>query len=131
MAKKVLELDTPFRKNEKVITTRSLGPIPEGAVGKVKLANGLTNWSRYWVQFNDGQMVGSIDHDDLVRPAMLSQWTEAKVAEAAAAEAALTAADTPAVEAAGDGGGGGGGNNFGIPEALLERSRAAKTRILG
>ena len=72
MAKKVLELDTPFRKNEKVITTRSLGPIPEGAVGKVKLINGLTSWNRYWVQFNDGPMVGSIDHDDLVRPAMLT-----------------------------------------------------------
>ena len=127
MAKKVLELDTPFRKNEKVITTRALGAIPEGAAGKVKLANGLTHWSRYWVQFNDGPMVGSIDHDDLVRPAMLEEWTAAKAAEAIAAEAALVATEAP-TEAVADAGG---GNSHGIPEHLLERSRAAKTRILG
>jgi hypothetical protein len=125
MAKKVLELETPFRKNEKVITTRSLGAIPEGAVGKVKLANGLTSWSRYWVQFNDGTMLGSIDHDDLVRPAMLTQWNEAKIVSAQAAEASLEAASQPAVEAAA------GGNTLGIPELLLERSRAAKARLLG
>lgn len=128
MAKKVLELETPFRKNEKVITTRSLGAIPEGAAGKVKLANGLTTWSRYWVQFTDGTMLGSIDHDDLVRPAMLTQWNEAKIAFAQAAEAALEASSQPAVEAPA---GGGGGNTHGIPEALLERSRAAKARLLG
>lgn len=129
MAKKVLELDTPFRKNEKVITTRSLGPIAEGSAGKVKLANGLTNWSRYWVQFNDGPMVGSIDHDDLVRPEMLAKWTAAKEAEAIAADAALDAVDAPAVEAGGESADG--GNTHGIPEHLLERSRAAKTRLLG
>lgn len=129
MAKKVLELDTPFRKNEKVITTRSLGPIPEGAAGKIKLSNGLTQWMRYWVLFGDGEMVGSIDHDDLVRPSMLADWTAAKAAAANAAEAALTATEAPAEVATGDAGGG--GNTHGIPELLLERSRAAKARILG
>ena len=129
MAKKVLELDTPFRKNEKVITTRSLGAIPEGAAGKIKLSNGLTQWMRYWVQFTDGAMVGSIDHNDLVRPTMLADWNAAKEAEAIAAEAALTASEAPAEAASGDAGGG--GNTHGIPEALLERSRAAKARLLG
>ncbi len=128
MAKKVLELETPFRKNEKVITTRSLGRIPEGAAGKVKLANGLNSWSRYWVYFNDGTMVGSIDHDDLVRPAMLAQWNDAKIASAMAAETALEAASAPPVDAPAAGGG---GNTLGIPEDLLERSRAAKARLLG
>jgi hypothetical protein len=129
MARKVLELDTPFRKNEKVITTRSLGAIPEGAAGKIKLSNGLTQWMRYWVRFTDGAMVGSIDHDDLVRPAMLADWNAAREAEVVAAEAALTASEAPAEVTSGDAGDS--GDTHGIPEALLERSRAAKARLLG
>lgn len=129
MARKALELDTPFRKNEKVITTRALGAIPQGAAGKVKLTNGLTNWTRYWVQFNDGDMIGSIDHDDLVRPSMLSDWTAAKEAEARAAEAA-EAGEGAAAEVAGEAADKG-GNSHGIPEVLLARSRAAKARLLG
>ena len=57
MPKKILDLDTPFRRNERVVTTTDLVGAPEGTYGKVKLSNGLhttNNWPRYWVRFDNG-----------------------------------------------------------------------------
>lgn len=132
MPKKVLELDTPFRKGEKVVATRDLGPIPGGTKGKIQLQNGISSWIRYWVMFDGGRQVGQVDHDDLVRPDQLQQWIDRKEAREAAAEQSEAAAATAAAEVgAGDGGGGGGGIASQIPAHLLERSKAAKARLLG
>lgn len=132
---KAVTLDTPFRRGEKVVTTRDLPGIPEGTRGKVRLANGLKpglSWQRYWVRFTDGRLVGQIDHDALVRPDMVDEWAAAKEAEAARAEAAAAGeAEGAAAADAGGGGGGGGGIADQIPAAILERSRAAKARLLG
>ncbi len=129
MAKSAPTLDTPFRRGEKVLTTRALGPRPEGSQAKVKLINGFDTWVRYWVRFADGEIVGQVSHDDLVRPSQVAEWeTRAKEqAEAALRSEASAAADAPA-EAAG---GGGDGIASQIPAALLERSKAAKARLLG
>lgn len=136
MPKKILDLDTPFRKNERVVTTTDLVGAPEGTFGKVKLSNGLhttNNWPRYWVRFENGEFMGQVSHADLVRPHLRDAWAEREAERAAAAEAAANAsaaaADSAAVTPTGDAG----GNDLAalIPPLLLERSRAARMRLLG
>lgn len=135
MAKKVLELDTPFRTGERVVATRPLRGAPIGTIGKVRLVNGLSDynggktWLRYWVRFEDGKLLGQIDHNDLVRPIHVHAWQERE-------NQRLEEANRPPVEEApasesSDGGSGEGGIASLIPAALLERSRAAKARLLG
>lgn len=131
MAKKSIDLDTPFRKGEKVVATRDLGPIPGGTEGKIQLQNGIGSWKRYWVLFDGNKQKGQVDHNDLVRPDQMEQWLARR---AAAEEAALVSASAVAEVAAGaadTGGGGGGGIASQIPAHLLERSKAAKARLLG
>lgn len=131
MAKKTIDLDTPFRKGEKVVATRDLGPIPGGTEGKIQLQNGISSWKRYWVLFDGNQQKGQVDHNDLVRPHQMQQWLARR---AAAEEAALVSASAVAEVAAGAGdaaAGGGGGIASQIPAHLLERSKAAKARLLG
>lgn len=133
MAKKLPELDTPFRKGERVMTTRDLDDIEEGTTGKVQLTNGLGNWRRYWIKFDGDVIRGQVSHEDLVRPDQLDEWharEEAKANEALASEQA--AVDAPAgANGSSDGGDGEGGVASLIPAHLLERSKAAKTRLLG
>lgn len=138
MPKKTIDLDTPFTPGETVIMARPHRNIPDGAEGKVKLINGLETldginpWIRYWVRFKDHGLVGQISHDDLVRPYQFGDWLdreeaklkaelEAKNSTAEAGEAAPAAAVS-----AGDG-----GVASLIPAHLLERSKAAKARLLG
>lgn len=131
MAKKARDLDTPFRKGERVMTTRDVLDIDEGTRGKVQLTNGLGEWRRYWVKFDGDLIRGQVSHEDLVRPDQLEAWLarEEDRANAAANEEAEAAAKA---EAATNGGGGGdGGIASQIPAHLLERSKAAKARLLG
>ena len=131
MAKKVLELDTPFRKGERVVATRDLEEVPGGTAGKIQLQNGIGVWKRYWVLFDGNRQMGQVDHNDLVRPNMLQAWIDRKEeAEAAALRSASESAAAAEVSAGGDAGGGGGIASQ-IPAALLERSKAAKARLLG
>ena len=131
MAKNAVDLDTPFRKGEKVVATRDLGPIPGGTAGRIQLQNGIGSWRRYWVLFDGKRQMGQVDHDDLVRPNMLQQWIERRDARQAAAARSEEAAAATADVGAGNGDGGGGGIASQIPAHLLERSRAAKARLLG
>ena len=131
MAKKARDLDTPFRRGEKVLTTRGVQDIAEGTKGVVKLTNGLGEWRRYWVRFDDG-IRGQVSHQDLVRPDQLSAWVQRQEeqANAALASASAVADATASDAAAGDGDGAGGAASL-IPPHLLERSKAAKARLLG
>lgn len=132
MAKNAPTLDTPFRRGEKVLTTRDVAGRPDGTRGKVKLVNGLqAGWMRYWVRFDDGEIIGQVDHDDLVRPAQLQDWKDREVAQAEAAAKAEAGNEAAAAEPAEGGGGGGDGVASKIPAAILERSKAAKARLLG
>ncbi len=129
MAKSAPTLDTPFRRGEKVLTTRALGPRPGGSEGKVKLINGFDHWIRYWVRFADGEMLGQVSHDDLVRPAQADDW-EARAKKQAEDALRSETAPTDAPAAAAEGGAGDGLASQ-IPAALLARSKAAKARLLG
>ncbi|MDA3039741.1 MAG: hypothetical protein O3C27_09475 [Actinomycetota bacterium] len=120
------DLDTPFRTGEKVRTTRDLPGVPEGSRGRVKLVNGLHTWVRYWVTFNNGEIMGQLSQDDLVRPDMVAAWHE-RAARASVASPSAGAGEPAAVDAAPAAEGAAGL----IPAAILERSRAAKARLLG
>lgn len=132
MAKKVLDLDTPFRTGERVVATRELRGAIVGSSGKVRLVNGLSDfnggktWLRYWVRFDDGQMLGHVDHGDLARPTQVDAWEDRE--RQRAEEASRPPVEEAPAEAAAAGDGGAASL---IPEALLERSRAAKARLLG
>jgi hypothetical protein len=133
MARTAVDLDTPFRKGERVVATRDLDGVPGGTKGRIQLHNGLGSWHRYWVLFEDGSQLGQVDHDDLVRPGMLQRWFDRKEEQASAAEQAEAGAEAGAAAAAAGNGdaGAGGGIASQIPAHLLERSKAAKARLLG
>jgi hypothetical protein len=132
MAKKARSLDTPFRPGERVVMAGTLDDITSGTTGKVQVANGLGNWRRYWVRFDGGRIRGQVPHAILARPDQLALWEQAQEAKARAAlDNAQVAAAVEAGPADGDGGAAAGGAASRIPAGLLERSKAAKARLLG
>lgn len=44
--------------------------VPEGMDGKVAMVSGFGPWVRYWVRFENGQLIGSLDRDVLHAPAV-------------------------------------------------------------
>lgn len=121
---RVVDLTAPIRRGAKVRATTDLPRVPKGTEGKVAMANGIT-WRRYWVRFENGELLGHVDHDNIVISRAWDDYFAAKEAAAAAAEADATGAD--------DGGGGGGAsagdNPFGVPQYLLDRTQAALERL--
>ena len=127
---------TALKARERVTLTRGIRGVPEGTHGVVKVANGLT-WARYWVQFDNGEWVGSVDAAKVVPR---GEWATYKVRRAEeavrrAAEAERAADAPPADEAAAGGGDDGGealsGPASRIPAHIVERSRAARARFAG
>ena len=121
---KTVDLTKRIRSGAKVKATTDLPGVPKGTQGKVAMSNGIT-WKRYWVRFANGELIGHVDHDDIVITRAWDQWHAAKEAAALAAEQGTTAGD-------GDGGGagsGGGDNAFGVPQYLLDRTSAALERF--
>ena len=51
-----------------MIARTDLRDVPEGTKGKVVLVNGLT-WIRYWVRFENGISMGSVNRANLATPA--------------------------------------------------------------
>ena len=113
---------------ERVVAVRPLVGVPEGTAGRIELVAGLT-WIRYWVHFDNGVWLGSVDKDAVVTEDDWPDYQERR--EAAAAEAARRATEAPAREAsapaeaapAADA-----GASSKIPAALLARSQAAKAK---
>ena len=127
MAKKTISFDTPFRKGDKVTATMDLPGVPEGTAGRVMVVNGLT-WKRYWVFFDNGVNLGSIDHTALVRA---KQWPDFQVhraeASTAVAGAVVGAGGTEAPAAAAADGAPASGSR--VPEHLLERTKKRKEAL--
>lgn len=136
---KTVDFDTPFEKNEVVQATMDLPNVPEGTKGKVKVINGFT-WVRYWVFFDNGAEVGSLDANELVRP---QHWDEFFERKAAAEEKARLAAEAAASGASAEAGAAAGAAADAdpndplaalramVPAHLLERSAAARARLAG
>ena len=130
-------LDQPFTKNEIVVAAEDLPGVPAHSSGKVKMVSGFS-WKRYWVFFDNGVQMGSLDSDQLVRPQDWENFLAAKAAReataAAAAEAAAAGeaagADTTAATTAGaDDDSPATRMRAMVPPHLLERSASARTRL--
>jgi hypothetical protein len=113
----------PLPSGTRVLSTATLRGVPKGMTGKVIHVQGLT-WTRYWVLFDNGLRVGTIDRSKL---ATLEEW------ERQQAGGGLVAAGSGAVAATSAGDGGGAGDSAaesvgGVPGYLLERSKKARER---
>ena len=125
MARTKIMFDTPFRKGDKVTATVTLPRVPEGTSGVVKLVNGLT-WTRYWVFFDNGTDLGSIDQTALVRT---KQWADYQLqrTEKATAVVAPAAAASAAANGAAEGASAATGSR--VPEHLLERAKKRREAL--
>ncbi len=115
-----------LHKGDKIVASADLRGVPAGTKGKVALVNGLS-WVRYWVRFDNGVAIGSVNRSHLATP---KEW-----------ERKLSGADDVASlpeAAAEDGAGGaesasGGGvttpNGSVVPQKLIDRAKAARARL--
>ncbi len=119
MAKTAL---SEFKTGDKVIAATALRGVPAGTKGKVIHPQGLT-WVRYWVSFENGIRLGTIDRAKL---ATADEWerkqngTEEVEVESKGAVAVVSDGGA-AVE-------GGFESVNGVPGHLIERSRVARER---
>lgn len=123
---KTATVDGELSKGTKVVATTGLRGVPEGTEGKVTVKNGL-RWIRYWVRFDNGVALGSLDRavlatdEDLRR--LASGDDQHGVADAAG----------DGVAAIAPGGDDGGGvttpNGTFVPQKFIERAAAARARL--
>ena len=122
-----------LKRKAKVVAFTDLPGVPEGTHGKVILVNGWDAWIRYRVLFDNGVDLGSINRAHLAPAKAYAELAAKRTAAIASGAFDRVEAD----EATGDGGGEGGGggaegatvNGVAIPAHLLERSKAARTRL--
>ena len=123
---KTIDRTLPIKRYRKVVATTDLPGVPEGTVGKVRVANGVS-WYRYWVDFDNGVRMGQVSHADLC---LEGDWGRFQLDRV---EAERRAVETPEETGEAEDGEandeGSTGNRFGIPEHLLERSRTARERL--
>ena len=119
-----LDRTSPIRRHQKVVATINLPGVPEGTPGKVRVANGFA-WYRYWVDFENGVELGHVDHGNLVRA---GDWVRFQVERAEASLQVSAEVDDPDGDD-GDNGDETAEDRFGVPEYILERSRAARARL--
>ena len=119
-----LDRTSPIRRHQKVVATINLPGVPEGTPGKVRVANGFA-WYRYWVAFENGVELGHVDHGNLVRA---GDWVRFQVERAEASLQISEEVDDPDGDD-GDSGDETAEDRFGVPEYILERSRAARARL--
>ena len=116
-----------LRKGDKVVTTADLRNVPEGTAGKVIVVNGLT-WIRYWVRFDNGEVLGSISRDKLATKQDLADQANG---------VGLATADDGAGDGAGeavaadDTGGVTTPNGTFVSQKHIDRAKAARARLTG
>ena len=107
-----------LKRGAKVVALTDMRRVPRGTTGRVMMVSGLS-WIRYFVDFDNGVSMPTVDRSRLATPAEWREWKDRpEGAPAAAAEAPAEAASGGAeAESVG-----------GIPAHLLERSRKARER---
>jgi hypothetical protein len=113
-----------LRKGDKVVLTTDLRAVPEGTEGKVVLVVGLS-WIRYWVSFDNGVAVGSINRKQLATPA---EWKR-RLERGDEVDGPDDAAGGDDAEAAADDGGGYTHAGVLVPQLLIDRAAAARERL--
>ena len=114
----------PLKRKQKVVATIDLPGVPEGTEGKILVSNGI-EWFRYWVDFDNGAKLGRVDHEDVVK---IEDWEQFQI-DRMNAENEPEATDESVAEEDTADTGSSGGNEHGVPEHLLERSKAARERL--
>ena len=121
-----------LRKRAKVVARNDLRGVPEGTPGKVVLVSGFA-WVRYWVHFDNGIYLGSVDRSDL---ATADEWKRHQAGEdvwGASTDAGTTGGEADGGDAGGDGGDAGGGkttpSGTHVSQKLLDRAAAARARL--
>jgi hypothetical protein len=111
-------------KGDRVVLTTDLRSVPEGTEGKVVLVVGLS-WIRYWVAFDNGVAVGSINRKHLATPA---EWKR-RLERGDEPEGADAETGDDAEAGGGDEGGGYTHAGVLVPQLLIDRSKAARERL--
>ena len=125
---KTIDRTLPIKRFKKVVATVDLPGVPEGTIGKVRVANGFT-WYRYWVDFDNGVRMGQVSHEHLCHE---GDWGRFQLDRTEDERRALEALEAPEISGEGDGPVEvAAGNRFGVPEHLLQRSSDARTRLGG
>ena len=109
-----------LKRGAKVVALADLRGVPRGTTGRVTMVSGLT-WIRYFVDFDNGIGVPSVDRSLLATPAEWREWKDRPAGASAPAAAASPTGEAPTGETAEAVGG--------IPAHLLERSRQARERL--
>ncbi len=118
-----------LRKGAKVVARTDLRDVPEGSTGKVSMVTGLS-WIRYWVRFDNGVSLGTVDRKKLATP---EEWERYLAGDDDQADGAAASGD----EDQADDGSGGEAESGGkatpkgtlVPQKLLDRSASARTRL--
>ena len=53
-----------LRRGDRVVAASDLVGVPSGTAGRVDVVNGF-RWKRYWVAFENGVQIGSLDRNVL------------------------------------------------------------------
>ena len=123
---KTIDRTLPIRRYKKVVATVELPGVPEGTVGKVRVANGFA-WYRYWVDFDNGVRMGQVSHEHLCHE---EDWGRFQFDRAETERRALeTPEDSVDSDEGDEGAAGAVGNQFGVPEHLIQRSLDARKRV--
>lgn len=94
-----------FRRNERVVAAYDLPGVPERTGGKIKMVSGF-EWQRYWVFFDNGVQLGSLDGSALLRPHHWERWRSEREDVMAEMQARMEAAvaEQEALQAMAEGG---------------------------
>jgi hypothetical protein len=123
---KTIDRTLPIKRYKKVVATVELPGVPEGTVGKVRVANGFA-WYRNWVDFDNGVRMGQVSHDNLCHQ---DDWGRFQFDRAETERRALEPPEDSVDSDEGDEGAAGAvGNQFGVPEHLIQRSLDARKRV--
>lgn len=128
---KTVTASEDLTKGAKVVASTELRGVPEGTAGKVIMVSGIS-WIRYWVLFENGVRLGSINRSKLATPDEWRRHLSGEDPAGESAEASDGEAGIPAdgVEAA-SGEGKTTPSGTMVPQLLLDRSAAARARLGG
>lgn len=115
-----------LRKGADVVARVAMRDVPEGTVGKVSMVTGLS-WIRYWVRFENGVALGTIDRSRLATPAEWKRYLAGD--EEVEVEAVDGDGGGDAVVEADTGGGATTSNGTFVSQKHIDRAKAARERL--
>lgn len=121
-------LSKDLRKGAKVVARTTLRDVPGGTTGKVSMVTGLT-WIRYWVRFDNGVSLGTIDRRCLATPDEWQRFLAGDEEGEAAASTDGPAGGAVAEDDVDSGGGATTANGTFVSQKHIDRAKAARARL--